>query len=51
MSVAPGETNDTAWVVTPKLHLQAGTYEAKLVLILESGELVEIPFSLTVVKP
>ena len=51
VTIAPGETNDSAWVVSPKPLLQAGEYNARLVLILDSGDLIEAPFSLTIVKP
>ena len=51
VTVAPGETNDTAWVVSPKPFLQPGEYNARLVLILDSGDLIEAPFSLTIVTP
>ena len=50
VTLAPGETNDTAWRVSPVPYLRAGDYTAKLVLILESGETIEAPFTLTVVK-
>lgn len=50
VTIAPGETNDAAWVVKPRHKLPPGEYEAYLVLILESGETVPVPFSLTVEK-
>ena len=48
VTIAPGETNDTAWPITPKTNLRPGEYTAKLVLILESGETIEVPFTFTV---
>ena len=51
VTVAPGETNDTAWVVSLKASMPVGEYEARLVLILENGDLIQAPFTLKVVKP
>ena len=48
VTIAPGETNDTAWPITPKTNLRPDEYTAKLVLILESGETIEVPFTFTV---
>ena len=50
VTLAPGETNDTAWRVSPVPYLRAGDYTARIVLILESGETIEAPFTLTVIK-
>ena len=49
--IEPGESNDASWLVTPRHKLPVGDYEALLVLILESGETIELPFTLSVVKP
>ena len=51
LTVECGESNDSAFLITPKLYLRPGVYEASLVLILESGETFAVPFSLTVEKP
>ena len=50
VTIEPGETNDTAWVVKPRHKLPPRAYSASLILILESGETVAVPFSLTVEK-
>ena len=51
VTVAPGETNDTAWVIAPKYDLPSREYTAELTLILDTGEKLSVPVSLTVVKP
>ena len=48
VTIEPGETNDTAWPITPKANLPVGEYSARIVLILESGETLEVPFTFTV---
>lgn len=50
VTLAPGETDSTSWVISPNRYLAAREYTARLVLILESGESFSVPFTLTVVK-
>ncbi|MBR0207980.1 MAG: chitobiase/beta-hexosaminidase C-terminal domain-containing protein [Oscillospiraceae bacterium] len=50
VTLAPGETNDSAWVVKPRHKLPPREYNASLILILEGGETVAVPFSMTVEK-
>ena len=50
VTIEPGETNDSAWPILPKANLRAGEYSARLILILESGETIEVPFTFTVEK-
>ena len=50
VTVAPGERDDSTFLVSPTHGLAAGEYTARLVLILSDGRTLEVPFSLTVVK-
>ena len=50
VTVAPGERDDSSFLVSPTHGLAAGEYTARLVLILSDGRTLEVPFSLTVVK-
>ena len=50
VTIEPGETNDSAWLITPKPSLPAGEYTAELVLVLATGESLTVPFTFTVEK-
>ena len=48
VTIAPGETNDTAWVISPVHRLPVGEYSSQLILILEDGTKIEIPLTFTI---